>query len=551
GLPTALLECDSGEFIALALRGGIAHPPGYPLQTMMYHWVGALVPQEHIIPSLGATSAIAVAVACGLLFAALRPVAPSPALRAITARVVGTCDPVWKAATGVEPFGLNLLLAAVVLAVSVRRLERTDERWPPWVLGGVFGLGLCHHHSLALLVPLGAVALLYHRPTAWRSVAWFALGFGLGTTPLLYLVFVDKQGPFVWGDWNPLGPGLWAHLRREQYGTLELIRGATGPRWSAPLHYLRVTGAHLSWLWALAAVWGGILLGWRRSARKLTWGLLLSAGMIGWFFSLFRAPVPIDWQLRVVVERFFALPDLLLAFPIAATLQWLEPRLRSLLPLAGALLLTHGLTQSASSLRTHDTLYEGWMRDVERAVGGDGVIITYDDATLMGSMYLKARNDSLHVVQVPMLSLPWYRDSVMQALWPAAPPTASLGDLIDQLLRRGQKVVMTRAPEEADAFLASSFPLGPVVRLLPRGAPPPPPQTLYEWNLRFEEGSAARARLLEAVPLEPWGVAAMQDFARTWETLAAAAEGEGLTEVAQDARARAAFYRDAKGNVRW
>src|SRR6185295_6824657 len=63
--PDMTLE-DSGELAVGSFYAGVPHPPGYPVWTI-YTWLFTLLPISNIAYRVGLSSAVAGALACGML----------------------------------------------------------------------------------------------------------------------------------------------------------------------------------------------------------------------------------------------------------------------------------------------------------------------------------------------------------------------------------------------------------------------------------------------------------------------------------------------------
>ncbi len=260
---------DAGELLAEACALGQAHPPGYPLFTMLYHaWVRSVpssaaaawgVPLPAAapwIPAGGAElEASLVAWKANLLSALLGSGAAS--FVALTVSVLGRgrghgavasalagagagvgfalSELTWQYSVGAEVFALNNLLVAVLVWLTVSygaaRSEAERELWV--ALGALWsGLALTNQHTAVLFEAALVGWVLWFE---WRSrglrparlTLWSCLFFA-GLAPYAYLPWAQlrrrQQGS--WGDSTTLA-GLVHHLRRGDYGTFRLFSGAT------------------------------------------------------------------------------------------------------------------------------------------------------------------------------------------------------------------------------------------------------------------------------------------------------------------------------------
>jgi hypothetical protein len=202
---------DSGELIAVAATLGVAHPPGYPLYTLLGHLWIAVLPLGAVAWRMNLLSALCAASAVAVLAGLVRRLTGTPWAALASAWLLAFSPPLWKSAVVAEVFALNALLAACLMVAFACVLERASAPSPPrdarplWALALLSGLAVTHHHSLVLLaLPVdAAVAVMIWAPerAMRRLVPGFrrpftpgvTLGvtgvacFGLGLAPLVYL----------------------------------------------------------------------------------------------------------------------------------------------------------------------------------------------------------------------------------------------------------------------------------------------------------------------------------------------------------------------------
>ena len=228
---------DSGELLAEACGLGTAHPPGYPLFTMVMHPVLRL-PRVFFAPTPAAWANLftaAVAAAAAAVVGACVDEARWSAKGADASKLPGLVgaglfafSPVtWQYAGTAEVFALNNLFAALLVH---RALRYARLRQPADLTLGAFlvGVALTNQHTAVLFaVPLVAWLL----SICGRELGagdWFRLvAAGLaGLSPYAYLPLgADSRGS--WGDVRSLA-GFARHFLRKDYGTLQLYSGRGG-----------------------------------------------------------------------------------------------------------------------------------------------------------------------------------------------------------------------------------------------------------------------------------------------------------------------------------
>ncbi|MEO6462131.1 MAG: DUF2723 domain-containing protein [Candidatus Eisenbacteria bacterium] len=342
---------DSGELIAVAHTLGTAHPPGYPLWTLLAWAWSHVFAFGSVAWRLNLFSAVCAALAAATLAATVERLPAGslpPRLRTAAAIPAGFAlafaPPFWKYALVAEVFALHALLAAIALAAFVEFLRRNEAGravgGPIVLLALLGGLQVSHHHSLILLwLPLaGATAWLLvrsSRPPRRAGALRAAGAFVLGLAPLLHLPWAASRmppAPLSWGD--PVTPArLLRLLTRGDYGTFQLDpreAGLVADR-SHVLLWLESLPRDF-WPWGVALALAGLVLLARDPRRRpLAFALLAYFALQVAFFTRVGFPTTPAVYLGVV-ERFYILPAVVVALLIGAgstaLLAWIHRRAR-------------------------------------------------------------------------------------------------------------------------------------------------------------------------------------------------------------------------------
>ncbi len=199
-----VLPADSGELQTVAATLGIAHPPGFPLYTMLAHLMTRLPlgmsPAYNVNLFSAITSSLTVVVVYWTTFRLARRQLP-----AITAAIaLGTAMTFWAQATTANIRSLTALFTALILLALFEFRRRSapsavGSRADLWlVLAALFfGLGVTHHVSLVFLGPLAlafvflADRTLLRTPRRWVGPIVASL---VGLAPLLYLPWRANSG---------------------------------------------------------------------------------------------------------------------------------------------------------------------------------------------------------------------------------------------------------------------------------------------------------------------------------------------------------------------
>lgn len=165
-LPRAVALEDDGLFLMAGAHLGIAHPPGYPIHTLIVHLFTRLpfgdaaftrAPVERGARGAGLRGRV-------LLCAAAAGVA-GPALSA--AWFFGVSEQFWAQAIITEVYTLNALLFFAAYALALLGARAPERGWPLWCAAVAWGAGLATHWPLTVLATPGLGLVLL---PAWRAV---------------------------------------------------------------------------------------------------------------------------------------------------------------------------------------------------------------------------------------------------------------------------------------------------------------------------------------------------------------------------------------------
>jgi len=187
-LSPTVLPADAGEFQLVSYVLGIAHPPGYPLYTMLAHlltWLPVGDPAYRVNLFAAITSALTLA----LVNRTIRKASGSLWGGIAGAFILGSAATFWAQSTTANIRSLTALLTALSLLTITRYIQEPNER-RLGLFALCFGLAVTHHSSLLLLaLPFAATLLasdpaLLTNPKRWpRPLLTFAIPFVI----LLYL----------------------------------------------------------------------------------------------------------------------------------------------------------------------------------------------------------------------------------------------------------------------------------------------------------------------------------------------------------------------------
>jgi hypothetical protein len=489
---------DSGELIAAANAFGVAHPPGYPLYTLLAGLLSRLPIGPGVAWRVNLLSALCDAGAAYLLCSAVGRWARSAWAGVLAAGLFAFSPVVWPYAVTAEVFPLNNLFAAALVSLSVS--EALAPR--PFLLplaAGVLGLGLTNHHTLIFLgAPVLAYVLFLERGAlSPRRLTVTGLSFAAGLLPYAYLpIAAARHPPLLWGEpttWN----GFLAHLLRREYGTFRLANaevGEGGQTWPRILHCLGRFASTTFWVGpALASLSLGAL---RRSSP--------SRDLVAFWFS----------TLLFYLVVFSTLANLRLTEPLHVTVQerfWQQAWVVGC-ALAGVglavlgravgrngnavqaiLALATTATLAATGLRDNDLRERLAFRDYGAAVLGSLppraiLLVTSDEAigSVRYAQQVEHVRPDVRVIPTGQLSSPWFR-SFAAAQLPGIelpPGDFTARQFIDANIGAAPILLLNKVPwlETLEAAY-HPWPVGLVDQVLPRPEEP----DLAPWAKRVTE----------------------------------------------------------------
>lgn len=187
--PTVYLG-DAGDFCTAIVTGGVPHPPGYPLFSLLGRAALALIPFGEPAFRIGCVVAAAAAAAVAALYFLAREVGGSPWAAATGAAAFGTGYGLWSQATRVEVYSLHVLLVTLLLLAGLR-YRRTGRPLDLAAMTLAGSLGLAHHLTIVLAGP-ALLALcgrrLWSDPGRGRRLALTGALLPIG--PALYLLLL-------------------------------------------------------------------------------------------------------------------------------------------------------------------------------------------------------------------------------------------------------------------------------------------------------------------------------------------------------------------------
>jgi len=299
-LAPSVQPADAGEFQLVATVLGIAHPPGYPLYTLLGK-AFTLLPAGDPAWRVNLFAAVAAAATLAVVCRAVRRVTGSAAAGVLAALALGVAPTFWSQATLANVRSLTALLTALAIYWLLCYGE-THARSHLLAFAITFGLGITHHSSIILLgLPFLAYLLavdprLFVQPRRWAAPL---LGLGGSLLVLLYLPLRSAMNPpFDTPSVRTLS-GFLAHVLALGFRgdfLYFLGRPILGLRGLTFAGILRI---EFGWPLLIGMLALGLLAGWRRWPWLLLWGGVAAVNSLA--AITYRAPQTVEYLLPTYV----------------------------------------------------------------------------------------------------------------------------------------------------------------------------------------------------------------------------------------------------------
>ncbi|XP_060126995.1 protein O-mannosyl-transferase TMEM260 isoform X2 [Zootoca vivipara] len=315
-LPLSVPGGDSGELITAAYELGVAHPPGYPLFTLLAKLAIELLPFGSVAFRVNLLCAVLGAAAAPFFFYTVARLSGKRAAGIFAVGMFSFSRLTWQWSITAEVFSLNNLFVGLLMALSVRFREAATAKERSKICKvGAFccGLSLCNQHTIVIYVICVALwvfsRLLRERELTPGHMSKLTFCFLAGCLPYLYLPASSylNKARWTWGDQTTL-KGFTTHLLREEYGTFNLAKLENGSS-MADILLFQVTDmrTELSAITQALAIAACLCAALRPKVEKphLVW-LFTSMLLAYSFFFAWRANLDISKPLfKGVVERFW------------------------------------------------------------------------------------------------------------------------------------------------------------------------------------------------------------------------------------------------------
>ena len=419
--PTISVHADAAELTTVVLTKGIAHPPGYPLFTLLAIPFSFL-PFGEPAWRINLASAFFASLTCLVIYLFLERLTKNKLAGLVGAFTLAFSKFFWHNALISEVFTLNTFLAGLLLLIFQIWREKQEKQWL-FLFLLIAGLGLTNHHTIVFLYPLFFIWFLVEK--GWRRLKWIdylkgVVIFLVGFSPYLYIILTAKTDPFLnWENPQTLN-GLIRLFSRATYGSLS-ISAAGIAKIALTDRIIGLTRSNLvSFSFGFIPAILGIYWGIKKQKSWLVFAL--SAFLItGPLFILYTGLNTGSPDFLFIVERFLIFPTVFLAILAGFGFVWINSLVKKqwlnglilIFPL-GMLLLNLNLVNQRDN-------YFGYYlaEDLFKTVPQESILLVEGDSKVGTAFYyqrvLGERGDVKIIVADFLMSITdWYRQQVKQ-----------------------------------------------------------------------------------------------------------------------------------------
>jgi len=220
---TSIYGGDAGDLVSAAFTGGIAHPPGYPLYTLIGHFL-TKIPIETVAWRVSLLSSFSSAIALVFIYLIIKEVTKNKLVGILASLLLGTTYLFWLYAIVPEVFAMNSAITAILIYLVYRWSEKGRIKYA-YFASFFLGLSMAHHHIIIFSFPAFAYVVLSKRKNLRNytigQYITFPLLFVAGLAPYGYIMWAARNNPMItWND--PTNVSNFIKLvTRASYGTFQ------------------------------------------------------------------------------------------------------------------------------------------------------------------------------------------------------------------------------------------------------------------------------------------------------------------------------------------
>lgn len=471
---------DSGEFVTTVYTLGIAHPPGYPLYSLLGRIFVIVLPFLDVAVRVNVFSAVCAAMSAAVVFFVAVQLTVSRPVAVTAALLLGFSATLWSRATIAEVYALNALFVSLVILFMVRWYRSLRDQD---LMAAIFffGLGLANHLLLLLLAPAVLILIVGRKREVllrWPLLLALLALFVLGISAYLYLpIRASSHPPLNWGDPHT-AENLFAHVIRSSQR--RLFRGGEERLISRFSWFFGQLLTKEFWIFGGLAVVGIWRL--RKEWPVLVFLVLIVLANVT-FTVLRRMPLSADFDAYFITT--FICIALLVSVSLRGVLDWITGRLRSLRNFKGSTVLVPPMlvlpaivcfTNFQRNDMSENYIGSDYAHNILVSLKPNSILFTYRDEETFLPWYLKhvtGEARDVDVVNPRLMRSDWGTKQVFERdLQILMPRDRSDTSLVRQIIEHyiGKRSIFFRGRVPTADFMDNYtvLPRGLVIEVLPK-----------------------------------------------------------------------------------
>ncbi len=191
---------DSSEFVVSSYVLGVAHPPGYPLFTLVGH-LFTYLPLFNMAYRINIFSMLFSMLSLIICFEILKKLIKNDLVAIICVVFLAITRLVWEYSIVAEVFALNNFFVLLLILIIIK-WEETGSGKILYLFCFILGLSLTHHQTILFLTPAFAL-FIYQNRNKLKGFNYILAGFLFiaGLTPYGFLPYAaSRMPPLNWDD---------------------------------------------------------------------------------------------------------------------------------------------------------------------------------------------------------------------------------------------------------------------------------------------------------------------------------------------------------------
>ncbi|MCX7910385.1 MAG: DUF2723 domain-containing protein [Endomicrobia bacterium] len=421
--PTIAAYRDSGEFATVGYILGVAHPPGYPLYTLLIYILGRIIPFGNFGYKINIVSCIFSALTAVILFYLFKLIIDKYIKQnkvfflilgyfAILCFSFGYLQ--WYLSLVSEMYTFNTFFASVIVLLTFM-YHNLNKKYI-YLLFFIFALGITNRLDIVLFFPCIIFALIDYIKfkKSIKSLHLLLILFLIGISVYLYLPIRSSSQPFI--DWN--NPEqlnrFWASLTRKTHGsTLDLISSKykTSENFSDGVKfYFSHILKNLGFIGILLVIFGLDISSYFGLSLFLSW--LFSS-----MFFIYKANMPPNPHAFAILEAHFLLPNVVIWVWFMLGVFFVYNRYSYVfkyLIVVILYILSFNILENYKKLNKRNNFYAyDYSINVLRTIPSKSIIVVKEDVQLFSLWYksiVERNRKDVHIISAGLSGSIWYKE---------------------------------------------------------------------------------------------------------------------------------------------